>query len=71
MMRDQSYLAYELRDGLLQDLLAVGLLIEGARRALGAESNAEADALLERAARALQGDVATVRAMIDQLRPAA
>lgn len=69
-MRDESHLAYELRDGLLQDLLAVGLLIEGARRALGAEGG-EADALLERSARALQKDVATVRAMIDQLRLAA
>lgn len=65
-------MAYELRDDLLQDLVAVGLLIEGARCALrGDATGADADALLQEAASALQRDQATVRSMIDRLRVAA
>ena len=34
MSGTHGYLAYELRDGVLQDLVAIGLLIEAARTAL-------------------------------------
>ncbi len=83
MYTDTTYLAYELRDGLLQDLVATGLLIEAARRALrdeagvpdtgagGAPTADRAEALLARAAETLEGDLASLRSVIDRLRPAA
>jgi signal transduction histidine kinase len=77
MPTNHSYLAYELRDGLLQDLVAVGLLLEAARRGLRASDVArdvttlEAEALLEQAATAIQRDLSTLRSVIDRLRPAA
>ncbi|MEX2032621.1 MAG: histidine kinase [Dehalococcoidia bacterium] len=77
MSTNHSYLAYELRDGLLQDLVAVGLLLEAARRGLRAGdadrdvTAVEAEALLEQAATAIQRDLNTLRSVIDRLRPAA
>jgi len=73
---DQRYLAHELRDGLLQDLVAVGLLVEAARIAIregeGTEAErAHADALLARAAATIEGDLAMLRSVIDRLRLAA
>lgn len=59
--------AHGVRDGLLQDLLAVSMLIEGARiRANVKES--ERALLLAEAAAALHGNIASVRALITRLR---
>lgn len=44
MSPNNGYLAYELRDGLLQDLVAVGLLIEAARRGVRTAATGDADA---------------------------
>lgn len=74
MSTNTGYLAYELRDGLLQDLVAVGLLIEAARQALrddDPDAQARADALLAQAADAVEADLGALRAVIDRLRPAA
>lgn len=65
---EDTNLAWQLRDGLLQDLVAVGMLIEGARRAIRDEDSAErVDVLLRHAAEALSGDLDDVRAAIDRL----
>jgi signal transduction histidine kinase len=67
-----NYLAYELRDGVLQDMVAIGLLIEAARTALRAGAPVEdVDALLQRAQSTAQGDLGALRSMIDRLKPAA
>lgn len=74
MSTNSGYVAYELRDGLLQDLVAVALLIEAARRALrDGEPDAQerSDALLAQAAEALEADLSALRSVIDRLRPAA
>lgn len=73
----RHYLAYELRDGLLQDLVAIGLLVEAARLTFregdsGDGSAADrADALLAQAAATIEDDVQRLRSVIDRLRPAA
>lgn len=72
MSGNYGYLAYELRDGVLQDLVAIGLLIEAARAAVRTGAPApEVDAILERAQRAASVDLKTIRSMIDRLKPAA
>ena len=72
MSGTSGYLAYELRDGVLQDLVAIGLLIEAARGALCAGApHEEVDALLVRAQTTARGDLDQVRSMIDRLKPAA
>lgn len=77
MRTDHSYLAYELRDGLLQDLVAVGLLVETARQGLRASpgvsgvSRADIEAALEQAAATIEQDLRLLRSVIDRLRPAA
>ena len=72
MSGTSGYLAYELRDGVLQDLVAIGLLIEAARGALRAGApHEEVDALLVRAQTTARGDLDQVRSMIDRLKPAA
>ncbi len=72
MPGNYGYLAYELRDGVLQDLVAIGLLIEAARAALRSDAPAEeVDAILARAQSAAQGDLESLRSMIDRLKPAA
>jgi signal transduction histidine kinase len=77
MATNHSYLAYELRDGLLQDLVAVGLLVETARRGLregrGAADlpRADVESALEQAAAAIAQDLQSLRSVIDRLRPAA
>lgn len=65
-------LAYRLRDGLLQDIVAISMLIEGARGALrdGAPLP-DVDALLVQAQQAAEGDLRELRGMIDRLRLAA
>lgn len=67
-----GYLAYELRDGVLQDMVAIGLLLEAARMALRAGAPVEdVDALLQRAQSTAHGDLGELRSMIDRLKPAA
>ncbi len=63
-------LAGELRDGLLQDLLAVGMLAAILRRQLGGEHTAPAGPLLDHIAATLDGDLAHLRAMIAELNAA-
>ncbi len=64
----ETTLAYELRDGLLQDLIAVGMLIEGARRSLRDGGPAVSiEALLGSAGDALSSDVEDLRAAIERL----
>lgn len=72
MSGTDGYLAYELRDGVLQDLVAIGLLIEAARGALRAGAPVEeVEALLARAQVTARGDLDQLRSMIDRLKPAA
>lgn len=72
MRANESPVAFELRDGLLQDLIAVGMLVEGARNALRDGQSAEnVDALLELASTTIQCDMTAVRGLIDRLRGAA
>jgi len=81
---DSACVAHQLRDGVLQDLLAVSMLIEAARRDLrlaAAEEHEGSDesppassrveALLERTALTLQTDIETVREVIDRIRRSA
>lgn len=63
----RSPLAMELRDGLLQDLIATSLMIEVARRALADGPSAEAEERLATAARTVQRDIEEVRRVIAQL----
>ena len=56
-----------LRDGLLQDLIAVRVLIGQARPALPAEAEALHDAL-DHATETLDDDIASIRAILDRLR---
>lgn len=67
-----DYLAYRLRDGVLQDVVAISLLIVGARQALrdGAERG-DVDALLVRAQHVANADLDEIRAVIDDLRAVA
>lgn len=69
-MTTTCQVATELRDGLLQDLLAVGLLV-GALRQTEACRDPRTGRLLERASAALDADVMRLRAMISQLGPPA
>ena len=72
MSRHGEYLAYELREGVLQDLVAIGLLIETARLALrSGAARSDVDAILQSAQGAAQSDLAELRSVIDRLRPAA
>jgi signal transduction histidine kinase len=72
MSANYSHLAYELRDGVLQDLVAIGLLIEAARTALNSGApGQEVEALLDSAQTAAQTDLEVLRSMIDRLKPAA
>jgi len=72
MPEQDSYLAHRLRDGLLQDLVAITMLIENARRTLPQQADAaEVDAILQRAHEAAEGDIRELRALIDQLKAAA
>ncbi len=64
-MSNRRHLAEELRDGLLQDLIAVALLLESARRGLR-DGSPEA-ASLDLAARRLGDDIEEVRSLIDRL----
>ncbi|MGE3961281.1 MAG: histidine kinase dimerization/phosphoacceptor domain-containing protein [Dehalococcoidia bacterium] len=67
-----GYLAYELRDGVLQDMVAIGLLIQAARIALrSGASPVEVDAILARAQTTANTDLGELRSMIDRLKPAA
>jgi signal transduction histidine kinase len=72
MSTSHDYLAYRIRDGALQDLVAISMLIEAARCALrrGAEPQMVED-LLARAHEAAERDLTELRAVIDALRPAA
>ncbi len=70
--RGDDGLGCRLRDGLLQDIVAISMLIVGARQALhkGGDPH-EIDALLARAQHAAEGDLEQLRSMIDELRTAA
>ena len=61
-----SALSDEIRDGLLQDLLAVGLIL----RHLEQTTAAEAAGPITSASRAIDADVRTVRGLIDRLKAA-
>lgn len=63
----RSTLALELRDGLLQDLVATSLMIEVARRALTDGTPAEAQERLATAASTIQDDIEEVRRIIMRL----
>lgn len=63
----RSTLALELRDGLLQDLIATSLMIEVVRRALPDGTSAEAEERLATAARTIQRDIEEVRRIIARL----
>lgn len=71
MHGQQTGLATELRDGLLQDLVAMSMLIEGVRRQLGTHDTTEAGVLLGHVASVLDENIDDVREMIDRLRPRA
>ncbi len=72
MSGNYGYLAYELRDGVLQDMVAIGLLIEAARGALrSGASRSDVDAILARAQTTASADLGALRSMIDRLKPAA
>lgn len=60
-------LASDLRDGLLQDLLAVSMLVERARISTEASAGDDARAL-DVAGATLRADIASMRALITQLR---
>ncbi|MDA0269749.1 MAG: histidine kinase [Chloroflexi bacterium] len=67
MRTAQPALADELRDGLLQDLLASSLLLEYARRSLPIDGDQESEAMLTAAAAALHEDIERVRRLITRL----
>lgn len=72
MTGNYGYLAYELRDGVLQDMVAIGLLIEAARTALRSGASLDdVDAILVRAQTTARTDLGELRSMIDRLKPAA
>ncbi len=72
MSPTDGYLGDELRDGVLQDLVAIGLLIEAARGALRAGAPLEdVDAILTRAQATARCDLDQLRSMIDRLKLAA
>jgi signal transduction histidine kinase len=60
-------LATELRDGLLQDLVAVGMIVEVARRVLDGSDRAEMCSLLDSASQTIESDLERLRAVIDRL----
>ncbi len=62
-----TLLATELRDGLLQDLVAAGLLVEVVRRSMDDRECLERT--LETLARTLEGDQHCVRSVIERLGP--
>lgn len=64
---DAAVLSEEIRDGLLQDLLAVGLLV----RSLDPTTSDEGASRLATASTAIDADVRVVRGLIDRLRLAA
>lgn len=63
-------LAYNLRDGLLQDLLAVSMLLEGAGADVDAHEAERASAILREANVTVRADIHVVRALIARLRAA-
>ncbi len=59
--------ATELRDGLLQDLVALGLMLKIAERALGGEPLPGAGTALASAGSVIETNVLRLRAVIDRL----
>jgi hypothetical protein len=64
---DARELADSLRDDLLQDLLAVSMLIEGARTRVDGRKAPAAHGLLGEAGAAIRHDIETVSALISRL----
>ncbi|MCK9486735.1 MAG: histidine kinase [Dehalococcoidia bacterium] len=64
-MTPTKVLATELRDGLLQDLVAAGMLIEVVRRSV--DDPARLERTLDTLSRTLQCDQRSVRSVIDRL----
>ena len=64
---EPTELSDEIRDGLLQDLLAVGLILRDLEQRAPSEDAAHQ---LASASRAIDEDVRTVRVLIDRLRAA-
>ena len=60
-----AVLACELRDGLLQDLVAAGMLVEVVRRSIG--DPARLERTLDVLSQTLEGDQREVRSVIDRL----
>lgn len=65
MSNRRHHLALELRDGILQDLLAVALLVQGARR--GVPDGSPEAATLDLAAERLVTDIEELRGLIRRL----
>lgn len=63
--------ATELRDGLLQDLVAVGIIVSMARRSLNDGAAGEACSLLDSAQHTIETDLERLRSVIDRLGPPA
>lgn len=63
---EPSVISDEIRDGLLQDLLAVGLIL----RDLARHSSPESAPRIASASQAIDDDVRAVRGLIDRLRAA-
>ena len=64
-MPPTAVLACELRDGLLQDLVAAGMLVEVVRRSVG--DPARLERTLDVLSQTLQGNQREVRSVIDRL----
>ncbi len=65
MTPSPAVLATELRDGLLQDLVAAGLLVEVVRNCIG--DPARLERTLDTLSETLESDQRSVRAVIDRL----
>lgn len=63
---EPAALSDEMRDGLLQDLVAVGLILRDLQR----HTSAEAAARVASATQAIDADVRAVRGIIDRLKAA-
>jgi signal transduction histidine kinase len=63
--------ATELRDGLLQDLVAVGMIVGMVRRSLDAGATDHACSLLDSAQQTIETDLEHLRSVIDRLGPPA
>jgi signal transduction histidine kinase len=66
---ERQAIASQLHDGSIQELAAIGLIVQRAARQLARGDSDGARLLLDKAARGLQAEIATLRAMMGTLRP--